>query len=228
MWLDLPGGTSEHPERAGRRGVRVLAQPDDCGHSARRADSKRAPAPTHDGAMTHDSPVTRAPVVPSGQAAPSPTRARRWGEVPPEEQRKLRAGLGTRLWIERASAGMTQRQLAERAGLAESTVRGLETGRQRPSDQTCRQLARALRPHTDAVTQEVLTIELETLAGDSLRPRTRHRPPRASRERIRALAREVLTQRLSPESALSDLAMAMIEPAPDDPWSGGRRPAVGG
>jgi transcriptional regulator with XRE-family HTH domain len=155
-------------------------------------------------------------------------RARRWGEIPPEEQRELRARLGTRLWTERASAGITQRHLAERAGLAESTVRGLETGRQRPSDQTCRQLARALRPHADEVTQETLTIELEHLAGRSLRPRTRRRPPRASRERIRALAREVLALQPSPESAVPDLAMAMIEPAPDDPWSGGRRPAVPG
>lgn len=178
--------------------------------------------------MTNDPSVMRAPVAPCGQAAPSPTRARRWGEVPAEEQRELRATLGTRLWAERASAGITQRHLAERAGLAESTVRGLETGRQRPSDQTCRQLAQALRPHADEVTREALTIELEHLAGDSLRPRTRRRPPRPSRERIRALAREALARQPSPESAIPDLAMAMIEPAPDDPWSGGRRPAVPG
>ena len=178
--------------------------------------------------MTHDPPVTRAPVAPSGQAASSPTRARRWGEVPPEEQRELRAGLGTRLWTERASAGMTQRQLAERAGLAESTVCGLEAGRQRPSDQTCRQLARALRPHTDAVTQEVLTLELETLAGDSLRPRTRRRPPRASRERLRAQAREVLAGRRSADSAVFAVTAAMIAAANDDgnPYPA-RHPAVG-
>jgi transcriptional regulator with XRE-family HTH domain len=178
--------------------------------------------------MTRDPSVMRARVAPSGQAAPSPTRVRRWGEVPPEEQRELRTRLGTRLWAERASVGITQRRLAERAGLAESTVRGLESGRQRPSDQTCRQLARALRPHADEVTREVLTIELEHLAGDSLRPRIRRRPPRPSRERIRALAREVLARQPSRKLAVPDLAMAMIEPVPDDPWSGGRRPAVNG
>jgi hypothetical protein len=72
-------------------------------------------------------------------------------------------------------------------------------------------------PHTDAVTQEVLTIELEALAGDSLRSRTRRRPPRAARERIRALAQEVLARQPSSESAVPDLAMAMIDPASDDP-----------
>ncbi|MGH3814151.1 MAG: hypothetical protein ACRDUV_17160 [Pseudonocardiaceae bacterium] len=66
--------------------------------------------------MTHDPPVTRAPAVVANQHASVPTRARRWGEVPPEERRELRVRLGTRLWTERASAGMTQRQLAERAG----------------------------------------------------------------------------------------------------------------
>jgi hypothetical protein len=107
-------------------------------------------------------------------------------------------------------------------------VRGLETGRQRPSDQTCRQLARALRPHADEVTREVLTIELEHLAGRSLRPRTRRRPPRPSRERIRALAREVLAGRRSADSAVFAVTAAMIA-APDDdgdPYAI-RRPGVG-
>lgn len=176
--------------------------------------------------MTHAPPVTRAPAAVANQTASVPTRARRWGKVPPNEQCELRARLGTRLWTERAGAGITQQQLAERAGLAESTVRGLETGRQRPSDQTCRQLARALRPHADEVTQEVLTIELEALAGDSLRPRTRRRPPRASRERIRALAWEVLAGRRSADSAVFAVAAAMIAMSDDDDPYPARRPGV--
>jgi MFS transporter, DHA1 family, tetracycline resistance protein len=42
--------------------------------------------------MTNDPSVMRAPVAPCGQAAPSPTRARRWGEVPAEEQRGYTLG----------------------------------------------------------------------------------------------------------------------------------------
>jgi transcriptional regulator with XRE-family HTH domain len=54
----------------------------------------------------------------------------------------------------RAAAGLTQRQLAERAGMAEAGVRNLEQGRTGPTWESVVALAEALDVPTDSFRQE--------------------------------------------------------------------------
>ena len=206
----------------------VLAQPDVCGPSARRADPKRAPAPTHDDVVTQDPAATPARIDAPVTPVPAATRARRWGEVPRDEQRELRVRFGQALWLQRVTAGLTQAGLAHRAGLSERTIRALEAGTQRPSDTTTAKLAAALCPHSDAVTVAKMDLQLQADAGRSLRPRNRRKPPRVSRQRIYEEARHQLaavpaTGKPDPVTAYT---LAAIEPLPADPWEGARRPAV--
>jgi transcriptional regulator with XRE-family HTH domain len=68
----------------------------------------------------------------------------------------------------RKAAGLTQEELAERAGISWSQVQKLEYGRSRPTWQTLQGLARALGP-------EVYEVEFSTVkTGRPGRPRKRH------------------------------------------------------
>lgn len=147
------------------------------------------------------------------------------------ERRRLAETFGTQLWGLRAWAGLTQRQLADRAGLAGSVLRDLEHGRARPSDATCRKLAAALHPRADDLTVAVADLELQHAAGRSLRPRNRRKPPRLRTQRLYERARRVLAEReaVRPrlEAAACDAALVLLDPdRRADPFEGGRRPAV--
>jgi len=55
-------------------------------------------------------------------------------------------GAGAELRARRLAAGLTQRQLAERAGVPQPNVSAYESGRRRPAPETVERLAAALRP----------------------------------------------------------------------------------
>ena len=63
------------------------------------------------------------------------------------------SAFGARLLELRERAGLTQKQLGERAGMAQATIANLEQGRNQPSLATAAALARALGITTDAFLQ---------------------------------------------------------------------------
>lgn len=121
------------------------------------------------------------------------------------EREHLRDGFGFTLKTERLTAGYTQQQLADHAGLSERAVQHLEAGTRRPRSDTVRVLAYVLRrpqPRTEddrkklerspsmVVDRETgpaedLAAQLCALAGDSLpHPQKVHRGRRDLIEHI--------------------------------------------
>lgn len=122
-------------------------------------------------------------------ALAGPTRSGRpeWAE-----QERIRLGVGARLVDGRGRRGLTQRQLADLAGCARSTVERLEVGRIRPTTALLRALAHALAvppgftPSPERLAAvEALWATLAGLAGPSLVQST----PEGQRRRERALRR---------------------------------------
>jgi transcriptional regulator with XRE-family HTH domain len=83
------------------------------------------------------------------------------------ERRHLASGFGRRLRELRRRAGLTQAQLAERAGRTRQHVSLLERGLRRPEALTVVLLSRALA--STAREQKAVRVELRRLAGDSMR-----------------------------------------------------------
>lgn len=136
-----------------------------------------------------DGPV---PPPPAGLPTTGPgPRPRDPGPVGAERSR-LRADLGLLLASERVAAGLSQRALAEAAGVAEASVKRLENGRVRPSETMMRALAVALRPDATRLAVEVLAVRLERAAGPSLHRWPNRRPASLRRRRLRAAALELL------------------------------------
>jgi transcriptional regulator with XRE-family HTH domain len=93
----------------------------------------------------------------------------KWGGWPP-------SGFGARLRTLREANGLTQEQLAERAGCNQFTVAKLEAGKQEPAWPLVRVLARALGVRCDAFDVP----DGEVVAQPEARPRGR--PKKAAQE----------------------------------------------
>ncbi|WNV83713.1 helix-turn-helix transcriptional regulator [Umezawaea sp. Da 62-37] len=119
-----------------------------------------------------------------GNASPRAKTADRRGLVIGAERDALRASFGALLRQERRAAGLSQAQLAERAGSTSFGISRLENGHVRPSTSMTWRLARALRGHLGEREAVALDLRLKLAAGSSLRcfsERTHRR-----RERIAA------------------------------------------
>lgn len=86
-------------------------------------------------------------------------------------------GFGERLKAVREAAGLTQDQLAERAGLYKFSIAKLEQGVREPTWATVQTLARALGVTCDAFTDPELQPPAES---EPARPRSRPRKPDAA------------------------------------------------
>jgi transcriptional regulator with XRE-family HTH domain len=179
----------------------------------------------------------RAPAAEAGRATASRARARdRRGEVPPQEQARLRDTFGRLLWASRLQADLTQAQLTALAGVGPRTIEKLERGVVRPSDSMCRKLSRALLRHADEVTQAVLAVRLQDAAGDSLRVWNRRRPisKKIIRAEVAAAERIEADRERARQAQQAEIdhwaALLAAEPAPvvPDPFASpsGRRPQV--
>jgi transcriptional regulator with XRE-family HTH domain len=82
---------------------------------------------------------------------------------------RLARGFGGMLREQRARAHLTQRELAEAAGLHVHTVELLEVGWRRPTSSSVWKLARALRPKGTLRDRVALDERLRRAAGSSLR-----------------------------------------------------------
>jgi transcriptional regulator with XRE-family HTH domain len=109
----------------------------------------------------------------------------KWGGWPP-------SGFGGRLKTLREAAGLTQQQIAERAGCNQFTVAKLEAGRQEPAWPLVRALARAL-----GVTCAAFDVpDGEPVPEPERRPRGR--PRKAPREAVGEKAGDTPPQQRKP------------------------------
>jgi transcriptional regulator with XRE-family HTH domain len=105
-------------------------------------------------------------------------RAPNEGMVTGDERERLAQGFSARLAAERRRAGLTQVELAARAGYSCAHVARLERGERRPTDSTTWRLAKALTEahQGNHAAMVELDVQLMMAAGESLRVLHRNRP----------------------------------------------------
>ncbi|NUW33421.1 helix-turn-helix transcriptional regulator [Nonomuraea sp. SMC257] len=160
------------------------------------------------------------------RGAPGP-----WGEPDAAEQAALAAGLGALIRARRIEAGLSQRQLAERAGSHRGSVSKLELGHRRPTVAMLKSLAAALHPADVEAARELYGV-LVRAAGPSLTESTDQGLKRRLR-RLENAARHRDAQQLASISSAVEKRLeraravlgARLAPAADVPASEQPKPA---
>ena len=92
----------------------------------------------------------------------------------------------------RASAGLNQRELADRVGISASMLSLVEAGRREPTIKLLRDIGRALNIPTAAL----FAVALEEAAGDEVEPRLAEKHREMSENLLAAVQHSIVLQRM--------------------------------